>query len=192
MKDSAKINLIGVYLLVFLLCLIAIPILVYRSSISDSFYRSLYYLGSAGGLGGTIYCIRGYYKALIDRPKHEFSLNYAWWYIFRPFESIVVGVLVYFLIVGGLLSVSTLSASPASLTKSTPFYCALAFIAGFSFTQFAKKLEELANTFFSVSGGDKARPDAGGAQTGAEAGGAQTGAEAGGAQTGAEAGLDRG
>jgi hypothetical protein len=149
---SIKIHLIGVYLLVFLLALIIIPIQVYRSStISDSFLRALFYLGSAGGLGGTIYCIRGYYKALIRRPKQPFDLNYTWWYIFRPFLSIVVGVFVYFLIVGGLLSVSTVSVSQVDLTKSIPFYCALSFIGGFSFTQFADKLEELAETVFAVS-----------------------------------------
>lgn len=145
---SIKINLIGVYLLIFLLILIIIPIVVYRSSISDSLYRALYYLGSAGGLGGLVYCIRGYYKALVNQDKEPFDLHFTWWYILRPFISIVVGVFVYFLIVGGLLSVSNISSSQLDLTKSVPFYCSLSFIGGYCFSQFADKLDQLGGTVF--------------------------------------------
>jgi hypothetical protein len=148
MNQKNKINLIGVYLLIFLLCLIVIPIQVFRSLTFDSVLRSLIYIGSAGGLGGTIYCIRSYYKTLIGKP---FDLNYGWWYIYRPFVSIVVGVFVYFLIVGGLLTLTVGEVSQADLTKGIPFYCAVAFLGGFSFTQFADKITELAETIFATT-----------------------------------------
>ncbi len=143
-KDSTKRNLIGIYLLLFLIVLILIPIRLYFSDRGDTLIRSLVYIGCSGGLGGVLYCIRGFYKSQID---NQFKLVWSWWYIFRPFISIVVGVFVYFLIIGGLLSLG--SVSEVDYQRSVMFYCAIAFLAGFSFTQFADKLEELSSTLFS-------------------------------------------
>lgn len=148
MKNTLKVNLIGVYLLIFLLLLIVIPIQAYRSLTLDPLLRSLVFVGSAGGLGGTIYCIRGYYKTRVSKP---FDLNFTWWYIYRPFVSIVVGVFVYFLLVGGLLTISADSVQ-LDLAKTTMFYCVLSFLGGFSFTEFANGITELAATTFAKLG----------------------------------------
>jgi hypothetical protein len=44
----------------------------------------------------------------------------------------------------------SISASPdVSYNKGVMFYCALAFLAGFSFTRFADKIEALSDTVFS-------------------------------------------
>jgi len=67
--------------------------------------------------------------------------------IFRPFVSVVIGIFVYFFIVGGLLSLGSITA--VDYSRSVMFYCAISFLAGFSFTQFADKLEELASTMFA-------------------------------------------
>jgi hypothetical protein len=145
MKDRIKIDLIGLYLLAFFVSLIATSVKAYYSS-SDQLIRTLVYIGVAGGLGGTIFCIRSFYKHLISKDE-PFDLKWTWWYIFRPFISIAIGEFVYFLIVGGLLSVGSIS--QVDFSKSVMFYCALAFLGGFSFTQFANKLEELASTVFA-------------------------------------------
>ena len=144
MQFSTKINLIGIYLLFFLLSLIIIPLITYFSDLEDSLIKSLIYIGSSGGIGGTIYSIRGFYQNL---GKNNFELNWTWWYIFRPFISIVIGVFVYFLIVGGLLSLGSIS--DVNYSKSVMFYCGISFLAGFSFTQFADKLEEVSSTLFA-------------------------------------------
>jgi len=144
MQTSTKINLIGIYLLSFLFVLIAITIIVYFSRIESVLIKSLIYIGSSGGIGGIIYCIRGFYQSVASK---QFDFSWTWWYIFRPFISIVIGIFVYFFIVGGLLSLGSITA--VDYSRSVMFYCAISFLAGFSFTQFADKLEELASTTFA-------------------------------------------
>lgn len=144
MQASTKINLIGIYLLSFLFVLIMITILTYFSRIESVLIKSLIYIGSSGGIGGIVYCIRGFYQSIASK---QFDFGWTWWYIFRPFISIVIGVFVYFFIVGGLLSLGSISM--VDYSRSVMLYCAISFLAGFSFTQFANKLEELASTLFA-------------------------------------------
>jgi len=150
MRDSLKINLLGIFLFVSLLILIIIPVLTYFSNIKDPVIGILIYIGSSGGIGGTIYCIRGFYQNL---GEGTFKFNWTWWYLFRPLMSVIVGIFVYFLIVGGLLSIG--SAPEVNYSRGIMFYCAIAFLAGFAFTQFADKLEELASTLFSKKKDEK-------------------------------------
>jgi len=140
------INLIGIYLLVWLLFLVGLPIYIYQSSLNDTFLRSLIYIACAGGLGGIIYLIRSFYLHIFQK---NFRNDSFWWYVFRPFTSIIIGVISYFLIVGGLLSIGNVS--KINYQKSILFYSGIAFLAGFSFTQFTNKLEDLAKTLFSKS-----------------------------------------
>ena len=144
MQPNTKRSLIGIYLLSFLLALIAVTIIAYFSRIESVLIKSLIYIGSSGGMGGIVYCIRGFYQSIVS---NKFDPVWTWWYIFRPFISIVIGVFVYFFIVGGLLSLGSIST--ADYARSVMFYCAISFLAGFSFTQFADKLEELALTIFA-------------------------------------------
>jgi len=149
-SEKIKFSLIGIYLLIFLISLAVASFLTYIFKIGDSLIRALIYIGCSGGIGGTIYSIRGFYQNLGD---NNFKFNWVWWYIFRPIISIVIGVFVYFLIVGGLLSVS--ATTEIDYTKGILFYCAIAFLAGFSFTQFASKLEEISSTIFSKNKKEK-------------------------------------
>lgn len=144
MQPNTRINLIGIYLLLALLVLVITPAVTYFSNLDDSLIRALIYIGSSGGVGGTIYCIRGFYQHL---GGDDFKHHWTWWYIFRPLISVVIGVFVYFFVVGGLISVG--SVSEVDYSKSVMFYSAISFLAGFSFTQFADKLEELSSTLFS-------------------------------------------
>lgn len=144
MQPSTKINLVGIYLLSFLFVLMVVTTITYFSKIESVLIKSLIYIGSSGGIGGIIFCIRGFYKSIVSK---KFDSIWTWWYIFRPFISIVIGVFVYFFIVGGLLSLG--SVAPVDYSRSVMFYCAISFLAGFSFTQFADKLEELASTMFA-------------------------------------------
>ncbi|MEZ5082474.1 MAG: hypothetical protein R2750_03345 [Bacteroidales bacterium] len=137
-------NWLGIYLLFVLVILCAFPVIVFFLHINNELIRSLCYIGASGGIGGTIYSIRGFYRNL---GGGTFKPNWVWWYIFRPLMSIVVGVFAYFLIVGGLLSIS--NNSEVIFSKGIMFYCALAFLAGFSFTRFADRLDTISDTIFS-------------------------------------------
>ena len=150
MRRGLTINFIGIYLLLWLITLILIPIVTYFYSLRDSLIRSLIYIASSGGLGGIIYLIRSFYMHIFEKNFREDAF---WWYIFRPFSSVVIGVMSYFLIVGGLMSIGNVSS--INYERGIMFYSGIAFLAGFSFTQFANKLEELAKTLFAKSKRDK-------------------------------------
>ena len=137
-------NLIGVYLLIILLVLTTLPIWIYVSDpLEQKLLKVLVYIACSGGIGGTVYCIRGFYQNL---GGSSFSGNWTWWYIFRPVMSAVIGVFLYFMIIGGLMSIS--NSPEVNYGKSVMFYCAVSFLAGFSFTRFADKIEGLSNTMF--------------------------------------------
>lgn len=135
---------IGIYLLVTLIVLCVIPVVAYFSTIENEIVRILLYVGASGGIGGTIFSIRGFYKNL---GGETFKVSWIWWYIFRPIMSVVVGIFLYFLIVGGLLSIS--NTPEVNYSKGVMLYCALAFLAGFSFTRFANKLDSLSDVMLS-------------------------------------------
>jgi hypothetical protein len=141
--DKGKV-FVGIYLLLALIVLCLIPVIAYFMKLENGIVRTLVYVGASGGIGGCVYSIRGFYHNLAGKT---FEGNWVWWYVFRPLVSVVTGVFLYFLIVGGLMSIS---ASPdVSYNKGVMFYCALAFLAGFSFTRFADKIEALSDTVFS-------------------------------------------
>lgn len=141
MKNQA---FVGFYLLVTLIVLCTVPVIVFFMKAENNIVRTLVYVGASGGIGGAVYSIRGFYHKLGGKT---FEGNWVWWYVFRPIISVVVGVFLYFLVVGGLLSIS--ATSEVSFGKGVMFYCALAFLAGFSFTRFADKLDALSDTIFS-------------------------------------------
>lgn len=134
---------IGLYLLVALLSYVAICIFVYLKKPVNTNFHILTYLACSGGIGGTIYCIRGLYQNIADDSFHP---KWVWWYIFRPLMSSCVGVITYFLIVGGLLSIS--SGKNIDLQKGTMLYTGIAFLSGYSFTKFTEKLDNISSTIF--------------------------------------------
>ncbi len=143
--ERIKINLLGIYLTVILLIFVFIGIETYLSQPENRLIFSLIIIACSGGIGGTIYSIRGFYQNLGDGI---FDFNkWIWWYIFRPVMSAIIGVFVYFLIVGGLLSIGNVS--EINYSKGLMFYSAVSFLAGFSFTQFVNKLEDIASTLFA-------------------------------------------
>lgn len=135
---------IGIYLLLFLLFLCVIPVVIFYSSIQEEIIKILFYVGASGGIGGSLNSIRGFYQHL---GGQTFKSNWTWWYIFRPIISVIVGIFAYFLIVGGLLGLS--NKSDAIFGKGIMFYCAISFLAGFSFSQFADKLNKLSERLFA-------------------------------------------
>lgn len=135
---------LGIYLLISLLFLCTVPVIVFYSSIHNEIIRILFYIGASGGIGGSIYSIRGFYQNI---GGQTFKTNWIWWYIFRPIISVVSGVFAYFLIVGGLMSIN--NNPDVTFSKGVMFYCALAFLAGYSFTKFLEKVESISDNIFS-------------------------------------------
>jgi len=135
-------TVIGIYLYIFMIICMIIPIYSYYS-IFDDLIRSLIYVSVAGGIGATLYCIRGFYQNIADG---EFdSEKWVWWYIFRPLIGFVAGIFIYF-ILGGLIGLNSVELTFTS--GGIMAYCALAFLTGFSFTHFANKLETILKTIF--------------------------------------------
>ena len=142
---SLKIHFIGLYLLSILLLYVSIAVRTYLNQSADKFAFSLILIFCSGGIGAVIYSIRGFYKNLA-KGKFNFD-SWVWWYIFRPIIGAVTAVFVYFLIVGGLLSIGSISEPDYS--KGIIVYCGIGFLCGFCFTQIAAKVKDVASTIFS-------------------------------------------
>jgi hypothetical protein len=137
-------KLVGAYLLIALFALVAIAASVYFMKLTSVLLKTIIYVGVAGGIGGVFYCIRGF---IFHTSQDDFDPSWKWWYIYNPVTGFVIGVLTYFLIVGGLL---TLGSFPqADYSKGILLYCSISFLAGFAFKKFNSKLDELASTIFS-------------------------------------------
>ena len=146
-KQTAEINrTVGFYLIAALAVLIAIGAAAFFVHPSNLLLRTVIYVGVSGGIGGVLYCIRGF---IYHNIKNDFDPKWKWWYMYQPVVGFVFGILAYFLIVGGLLSLGTVS--NVDYTKGTLLYCAISFLAGFASKKFNEKLDELATTIFSVS-----------------------------------------
>ena len=78
--------------------------------------RALIYISCSGGLGGIIYSIRGFYQNLVD---DKYNFNWVWWFILRPI-IMVIGIFLYFLIVGGLMSLGAIQ--DVDFLRSIIFY----------------------------------------------------------------------
>jgi hypothetical protein len=139
-------NIVGFYLLATLFVLIAIAAATYFEHINDVLLKTVLYVGVAGGLGGVFYGIRGF---IYHTSEDDFDPKWRWWYLYHPVTGFVLGILAYFLVVGGLLTLG--SVSQVDYTKGVLLYCAIGFLAGFSAKKFNEKLDELASTLFSTS-----------------------------------------
>lgn len=146
--EKTQVNLIGLYLIAFLLVLMIVPILLYMSNYNGGGYFSttftfLVYIGCAGGLGGTTYCMKSYSYFKVYKG---FELVWTSWYIFRPFISIIMGVFVYFFIEAGLMGAG--ADKGGDILKGMKFYLSIAFLAGFFMNEFISKLQEIAKILF--------------------------------------------
>jgi len=98
-----------------------------------------------GGIGGTTYSIYGLYKYTVEG---KFSSNYFYWYLFRGVLGAVLGMILYFLVQGGLLALA--QDATRETFRSKALLVGAAFLAGFSANQFISKLKELSQTLWGV------------------------------------------
>ena len=85
----------------------------------------------------------------------DFNINWKWWYIFRPSVSCTVGLFVYFLIAGGLLTIGLISGNTSNDVML--FFCGVSFISGLSVKKVLKLLDTTANRIFTNSNIDEQR-----------------------------------
>jgi hypothetical protein len=108
--------------------------------------RLLVYIASSGGLGATVYCIRGLYK---HHSLGDYDTKYVYWFLFRPWIGTVLGVVAYLLICGGLL-VFTSGSAAVKEPPAKSLLVGVAFLAGFSANEFVMKINALTKTLFGV------------------------------------------
>lgn len=105
----------------------------------------LSYCMLVGGVGGTIYCIRGVY---VNKCVHKrWSSDWHIWYYLRPIMSLVMGGVSWLFLKAGLL---VLDASQKSDNANFGFL-ALAFVAGYNVDNFLKKIEEIAEATWGIT-----------------------------------------
>ena len=147
-EDKKKIRYIGYWTFSLLVILAAIAILTRLNVIgwNDNLTRTVVYCACAGGVGGIAFSIYAYVDHL---GKGDFDTDFFQWFIWRPFTGIIYGTMVFFLLAGGLM---TLSGAPQDLetltTKTVMFYLAVSFLAGYAEEAVSLQIKDIAQALF--------------------------------------------
>lgn len=149
-EEEIKIQNIGTYIVVTFIFFIVIAYINHQYlGYYDDFVQIILYIACSGGLGACAYSIFGYTYHL---GKDDFDLNFCWWFILRPILGIIYGTFAFLFVAGGLMTLSGVTVSSTlSTPKSVMFYCALAFLAGYSEHSFSAQLKELGEAIFKKS-----------------------------------------
>ena len=102
-----------------------------------------------GVLGGCLYNLRGLIKHSTAR---DFETVYALSYYLRPISGGISGLVVFFLLLGGAITLNVDGGATyawASLLGRMP-YIAFSLLAGFGSHEFMLKLKDLADAFFAL------------------------------------------
>ena len=104
---------------------------------------------SAGAMGGCLYNFRGLTK---HSAEEDYAEGYNLSYYLRPVAGGVSGLMAFFLLLGGALTlnIGATSMSWATLQGRMP-YVALAILAGYGSHEFMLKLKDLAESVFALS-----------------------------------------
>jgi len=118
----------------------------------DQIIKILIYVSCAGGLGGVVSNFLGFHHYI----DGDFDMNQRIWYYFRPLIAPILGIIAYFFIASGLMTLTGVNTPTSDFSKtiSIPtimFYCALAFLVGLSTHDFIGKLNDISGTIFTPS-----------------------------------------
>jgi len=110
----------------------------------------------AGVLGGCLYSLRGLTK---HTSANDYSPSYDLSYYLRPISSGICGLMVFFLLLGGALTLNIGNSGTSGLSWLTfagrmP-YIALSLLAGYGSHEFMMKLKDVAQSVFAIQSGDK-------------------------------------
>jgi hypothetical protein len=111
----------------------------------------------AGALGGCLYNFRGLIK---HSQNADFEDRYALTYYLRPLSAGVSGLMVFFLLLGGALTLNVGTQGAASWQSQIGRmpYVALSLLAGYGSQEFMMKLKDLADTLFALKHTDTNEP----------------------------------
>jgi hypothetical protein len=101
------------------------------------------YIISSGGVGATLCAMRA---LAFHTSIANFKVKWVTWYYYRPLMGSIAGFFIYVLIMGGVYIVD--QGGAAADTNTIYFYCAIAFLTGFSIKPFIDKIRELSKSFF--------------------------------------------
>ena len=123
--------------------------------------KAAIYAFIGGGLGSTVYSIRGFYWSSgpqrDDEPRYQFDPNFVWWYMFRPAIGAFLGAAVYALVRGG---VATFGVSADESSTALAAYFGLAFLAGFALHELLGWITDIGRRLFQTqSAPPTSRPD---------------------------------
>jgi hypothetical protein len=123
------------------------------AEVTRLFVRTLATMLAAGWLGGTLYNMRGLIKHASDK---DFEREHVLSYYLRPFAGSISGLIVFFLLLGGALTLNIREERSSDLPSWSTFvgrmpYIALAFLAGYGSHEFMLKLKDLASSLLSLS-----------------------------------------
>ena len=110
---------------------------------------------TAGGLGGSLYCLRGVYLNACVRKRWD--PEWEPWYYIRPFASLVCGLISCLFLKAGLL---VLEAGQKGDSSQLGFY-ALAFVAGLNVDRFVEKIENIAEATWGIEKSRAGRRESG-------------------------------
>lgn len=108
----------------------------------------------AGGIGGSVYCLRGVYLNACVRK--QWDREWHPWYFIRPFVSLVCGAVSCLFLKAGLL---VLEAGKKADSTDLGFF-ALAFIAGLNVDKFISKIEDIAQATWGIEKSRTAKAEA--------------------------------
>jgi len=104
----------------------------------------------AGILGGCLYNYRGLIK---HSTADDFEPRYSLSYYLRPASGGVCGVIVFFLLLGGAMTLSVGSSGASAVWTTLPGrmpYVALSLLSGYGSNEFMAKLKDLAESLFAL------------------------------------------
>jgi len=109
---------------------------------------------ASGALGGCLYNFRGLVKHAQD---NDFDTNYNLSYQLRPLQGALSGLMVFFLLLGGALTLNVGGGSETMAWSTVPGvlpYIAFGVLAGYASHEFMLKLKDLAESLFALRRGD--------------------------------------
>lgn len=101
----------------------------------------------AAGVGSSVTTILGFLKHASERK--DFEPAYVPWYVARPLMGVLLGIIVYLLVVGGLVAAS-FDPNPADKVQANMAFAGLGALVGLFSKNAIEKLREVFNTLFNT------------------------------------------
>lgn len=138
---------VTVYLLGFLGLLVfgGIVGLTHNLPVWLNTYHIAYFCTLSGGLGGLTYCLRSVY--FHKSVRKDWDRDWHVWYVIRPFQSLIMGLLAFIFLSAGLMVLNA-DSKPESAHWG---YLALSFVAGLKVEMFLDKIEEISKTVWGIA-----------------------------------------